>query len=209
MEVHHLTGKTVGTAVNEIGPFLPPLSTDSPNIPLTIIFVNDRSVGQLVFNYVCNVIPSHLKHQVYFMFVLKSYRGKSRILYETKIKARGILICTEIAALVRRSFYWLLILNLFNQGCDFPNCSRVIQFQVTDNLDTWMQRGGRGGRGLDELCRSTILVQPSIKKMLNGKGKQTLDEAFSKYLTTKGCLWDVIDEHYGNPVHESGCSLSS
>jgi hypothetical protein len=107
-EVHHLTGKTVDTAVNEIGPFLPPLSTDSPNIPLTIIFVNDRSVGQLVFNYVRNITPSHLKDQVHFMFALKSHRGKSWILYETMIKARGILICTEIAALVRRVFYWLL-----------------------------------------------------------------------------------------------------
>jgi hypothetical protein len=37
----------------------------------------------------------------------------------------------------------------------------VIQFLRPSDLDTWMQRGGRGGRGGVNLCRSTLLVQPS------------------------------------------------
>jgi superfamily II DNA helicase RecQ len=110
------------------------------------------------------------------------------------------------------------------QGCDFPDCQRVIQFTTTDNLDAWIQRGGRGGRG-GGLCRSTILVQPSVMTQIakkTGEGaaedpdpddegelgyKIEIKEIFREFLTTKRCLWKVLDEYYQNPEHE-GSHLS-
>jgi superfamily II DNA/RNA helicase len=100
------------------------------------------------------------------------------------------------------------------QGCDFPDCSRVIQFLVTDDFDSWIQRGGRGGRGGGEFCRSTILVQPSVTTVINKRKhssgtseereviyQKRVGESFRRFLTsTDVCLWDIIDQHYGNPI---------
>jgi hypothetical protein len=62
------------------------------------------------------------------------------------------------------------------------------------------------------MCRSTILVQASVTKVVKQKKNTTgtselkfqmeIDPVLRKFLTTDGCLWKVVDEHYDNPPHE-------
>jgi superfamily II DNA/RNA helicase len=112
-----------------------------------------------------------------------------------------------------------MVLTMYFQGCDFPAWSRVIQFLITDNFDSWIQRGGRGGRG-GELCRSTLLVQPGVTKAISTKNikkrkpdgatddevqykKHIEDPDFREYVTTENtCLREIANKHYDNPPNE-------
>lgn len=81
-----------------------------------------------------------------------------------------------------------------------------------------MQRAGRGGRGGDE-CRSSILVQASITKVVNKKSSKAgevekvfqmeIDSTLRKFVTTKECLWKLVDDHYENPPHEGKICCTS
>jgi hypothetical protein len=118
------------------------------------------------------------------------------------------------------------------------------------DLDTWMQRGGRGGRGGIRFCRSTLLVEPSAvdrrsKHRKRGRmkypaqqsrtreddGEQEIEERHEEdsddgdhnedevevddeqaevlwtFITTDECLWNVIDQYYGNPPHEGDVQM--
>lgn len=103
------------------------------------------------------------------------------------------------------------------------------------DLDIWMQRGGRGGRGGSNLCRCTLLVEPSALERRRkapkhpkvatrrvdedyevryegdededvledtGDTDESQVEILSTFISTAGCLWNVVDEYYGNPLHE-------
>jgi hypothetical protein len=86
-DVHQLKEKTTKKSIYEIKLFLPGLTFNMGDIPLTIVFVNEHAEGQLVYNYIRDLVPTHLKSQVHFIFALKSLRGKRWILYECMIKA--------------------------------------------------------------------------------------------------------------------------
>lgn len=99
-----------------------------------------------------------------------------------------------------------------------------MQFLVTDGIDAWVQRGGRGGRQ-GGLCRSTILVQPSVVKKADKASARTAhedgdtgdqemeegeesddareaDDILLEFVTTKDCEWKLLDKYYENPEHE-------
>lgn len=72
------------------------------------------------------------------------------------------------------------------------------------------------------MCRSTILVQPSITKIINRKRKRgaedsttekgyqmEIDPTLRKFVTTGDCLWKVVDQHYDNPSHDGKISFIS
>ena len=97
-EVKHLSGSE--SAIPEIADSLPPLSATCNYIPLTIVFVNKLQLGQRVFSFVRNHVPSHLSEQVYFIHSLLSQRFKEDILHNLQTKKIGVFVCSEILAMV-------------------------------------------------------------------------------------------------------------
>lgn len=97
-DVKHISA--AGKAINEIQEFLPPLNPTSTEIPLTIVFVNDRDEGQDVYRWIQEYVPRHLLDQVEFYHALQSIRTKSWQLHNCQTLERGIYICTEAAAMV-------------------------------------------------------------------------------------------------------------
>lgn len=88
------------SALNEITQYLPPISAATPNIPLSIIFVNDRNMGHLVYHAIMNYTPPNLRSQVYLLHSLRSEDIKVKIMDEVRNHGRGFLVCTDIATLV-------------------------------------------------------------------------------------------------------------
>jgi superfamily II DNA helicase RecQ len=97
-DVKHISGTE--SAIHEICDFLPQLDKETVDIPLTLVFVNDRMEGQAVFSLIQDWVPEHLVSQVYYLHSLRTQRYKSRALQDCHSAGAGIYICTEIAATV-------------------------------------------------------------------------------------------------------------
>jgi len=197
LDVKHLSGSI--KAIPEIRQSLPPLPHPS-DIPLTIVFVNERQHGHQVYSYIKSITPTAQLKQVHFLHALRSVRVKKWSLAECMLEERGIYVCTEVAAM----------------GCDFPETSRVLQFLLTDDFDSWMQRGGRGGR-TGGLCRSTMFAQEAAtqtRKRKRGANEDDDDEEisyrkkiedpdFREFVTSQDtCLWEIVNKHYENPPND-------
>ena len=121
-DVKQLSGTEV--AIPEIAPYLPTISVETVNIPLTIIFVNTIEHGILVYDFLVKQhVPAHLREQIALVHSLRGPITKEYVMKEVMNNGRGFLVCTEIAALV--SFiYSLATLSLAlhftpNQPCIF------------------------------------------------------------------------------------------
>jgi superfamily II DNA helicase RecQ len=95
--IRHLTG--ADAAIPEIRLSLPPFPHPFA-VPLTIVFVNERKLGQHVYKYIQSITPPGLLDQVHFLHALRSVRTKKQIVSECLTNSRGIYICTEVAAMV-------------------------------------------------------------------------------------------------------------
>lgn len=99
-DVQRLSGAE--SAIPEIKNYLPNLTSESPEIPLTIIFVNTIPISHLVYDSIVNFVPTHLRPQVHIIHSLLSEIHKSRVMREAMDERRGIFVCTEITALASR-----------------------------------------------------------------------------------------------------------
>lgn len=109
----------------------------------------------------------------------------------------------------------------FVQGVDFPPCTLVIQLGNPGNMHRTLQRGGRGGRNPDTLCRVLILTQRlSAGNEEDDSAEEAVGDAATdepsddtgkedastmrEFLTTTECLWQFILDLYACPQPREG-----
>ncbi|KDQ06676.1 hypothetical protein BOTBODRAFT_49263 [Botryobasidium botryosum FD-172 SS1] len=162
-----------------------------------LLYVNSRAAAHKLAYALCKLLPSTMRHTVEIFHAIRGPLTKAWILYKIFNKGLRILICTKAAGM----------------GCDFPNIRLVVQYMAPDNMISWIQRGGRGGRDSTR-CRCLLLVEPGIvkkKTTKNASGKcvpiepveysKACDDVMHQYILTEECRWKFIDNHFQNPGH--------
>lgn len=100
LEVKHLTLGAGSKSIPEINSLLPPFTTATERIPLTLIFVNSRSDGHNIYSYLREFLPPRLRSHVQLFHALLAERTKKWIMHDCMSNRGGIYICTEVAAMV-------------------------------------------------------------------------------------------------------------
>jgi superfamily II DNA/RNA helicase len=92
-------------AIPELKNYVPVITSGMVDIPLTIIFVNSIVHGCHVYDMLIAHYPASFHPQIQLLHSFRSQITKSHVMHRVMRESRGILICTEIAALVSDSFF--------------------------------------------------------------------------------------------------------
>ncbi|KAF8597052.1 P-loop containing nucleoside triphosphate hydrolase protein, partial [Ceratobasidium sp. AG-I] len=130
------------SAVGEIFQYFP----SKTELPLSLIFVDSRSVGQTVLQALRDYVDPSLKGQIHIYHAFRSEFSKKVLAEGFQREEFRVLICTESLTM----------------GADFRRVRLVINFLAPDSLQTWEQRAGRGARQEDIICNAVLMVQPSL-----------------------------------------------
>ncbi|QRV74649.1 DEAD/DEAH box helicase [Ceratobasidium sp. AG-Ba] len=114
---------------------------------VVLVFVNSRPLGQAVLHAIRQHIDPAIRWQVQIFHAFRGDFAKAVLaaLFE-KDGGFMVLVCTEIVAL----------------GVDFGLVSMVLQMLSTYDIETVLQRLGRGGRREGILCEGIVLAQDSV-----------------------------------------------
>ncbi|KAF8593161.1 P-loop containing nucleoside triphosphate hydrolase protein, partial [Ceratobasidium sp. AG-I] len=170
-----------------------PSRTSFPHFSL--IFVDSRALGQAVLHTIRqHVIPSiRWKVQIYHAFRSDLVKEALAFGFELEDGFR-VLVCTESLTM----------------GIDFRKVSRVFLMLSPTDIETFIQRSGRGGRDEAITCEVILLAQDSMfedsvegrKRLEKAKAKRVTrqyTEAMYTFINTSSCRVEVLDKECDNP----------
>ncbi|KEP45708.1 DEAD/DEAH-box helicase [Rhizoctonia solani 123E] len=177
-----------------------------------------RQFGHTLLHFLRQHLDPEVRHQVELYHSMRGEWDKAVIAYGfEKENGYKVLFSTEAMTM----------------GLDFRKVTRVIQFLACSDMETGIQRGGRGGRDSEVECDVVFMVQDSLfddskegqkraakeeqqsptelaanKKatFVKGKGKssaKTYSDSIRQFINAPGCLVEVIDREFDNPPREA------
>ncbi|KZV81149.1 P-loop containing nucleoside triphosphate hydrolase protein, partial [Exidia glandulosa HHB12029] len=141
-EVRQIAGPIAG--LPSLRFLLPPTVSAQTSIPQTLIFVPERALTHRVANYLRDFLPHDIRYNaIVSLHAMMRPRRKNRVLASFDAGVARIMVCTTIAAL----------------GRDFRSVTRILAYQIPQNLESWVQEAGRGARNAALTCHAILMAQ--------------------------------------------------
>ncbi|KAJ8469602.1 hypothetical protein ONZ45_g16836 [Pleurotus djamor] len=139
--------------------------------PKTIIFVDNTDFTEQIVNHLTTLLPTNLRSQGH----VKKYHGKMSKAY---LDATYDDFSNPVGQCI-----WLIATEGASTGLDVRGIRAVIQYGVTRDLASALQRGGRGGRDPDAISIFLTLYEDWVPLMSIPKVFSDPDQPVAKQLS--------------------------